>query len=232
VRVEQFLEQALGVEDRVHGRFSGRIGADGSAGEWPQVARSLRGSGEMRIEDGEVESFPLLRSVATLSRVLGEDGLAKIANRLAETGTRFSVLAGDFRLAGGAMRFDPIVLHSADYTLRGEGSVDLVAAALDGRASMTFSAELSEMMRAEDSRAAELFWSEASRSAADGDGTGHVNLPLALRGALSEPSALVDWSAAARSYAERRLGREVERQVGKILGRLLGGDSTPTPEPP
>ena len=106
----------------------------------------------MRIEDGEVESFPLLRSVATLSGVLGEDGLAKIADRLAETGTRFSVLTGDFHLADGSMRFDPIMLQSADYTLRGEGSVDLVAAALDGRAAMSFSAELSEMMRAEEGR--------------------------------------------------------------------------------
>jgi AsmA protein len=231
VRVEQFLERALGIEERLHGRFSGRIGADGSAGEWPQVARSLRGGGEMRIEDGEVESFPLLRSVATLSGVLGEDGLAKIANRLAETATKFSVLAGDFRLDGGAMRFDPIVLQSADYTLRGEGIVDLVAAALDGRAAMAFSAELSELMRAEDSRAAELFWSEPTRSGG-GDGAGHVNLPLSLRGALSEPTAQVDWPAAARSYAERRIEREVEHQVGKILGRLLGGEATPTPESP
>ena len=233
VRVERFLAGALGIEDRLNGRFSGAISAGGSAGEWAEVARSLEGRGEMRIEDGEVESFPLLRSVASLSGVLGEDGLAKIASRLAETATRFSVLAGDFRLGGGVMRFDPIELRSADYTLRGEGSVDLVESALDGKAAMTFSAELSELMRAEDSRAAELFWSEASGRSGSGDeGAGRVNLPLSLRGALSEPSALVDWEAAATSYVERRVGRELERQVGKILGRLLGGEPTPTPNRP
>lgn len=232
VRVERFLAGALGVEDRLSGRFSGTISAAGSAGVWTEVARSLEGRGEMRIEDGRVESFPLLRSVASLSGVLGEDGLARIASRLAETATRFAVLAGDFRLGGGVMRFGSIELRSADYTLRGEGSVDLVESALDGRAAMTFSAELSELMRAEDSRAAELFWSEgAERSGAKGGSGGHVNLPLSLRGALSEPSALVDWEAAARSYAERRVGREIERQVGKILGRLLGGEPTPTPQP-
>ena len=37
------------------------------------VARSLEGEGKMRIENGEIESFPLLRSVANLSGVLGED---------------------------------------------------------------------------------------------------------------------------------------------------------------
>jgi hypothetical protein len=234
VRVEQFLEQALGVEGRVQGRFSGTLRAEGAAGEWEQVARSLEGGGRMRIEDGEVASFPLLRSVATLSGVLGEDGLATIATRLAETATRFSVLTGDFRLDGGAMRLDPIVLQSADYTVRGAGSVDLVATAIDGRAAMTFSPELSELMRAEDSRAAELFWSDTAtsggRGGANRGGAGQVNLPFSLRGPLSGPSAMVDWSAAARSYAERRLGREVERQVGKILGRLLGGEK-PTPEP-
>jgi uncharacterized protein involved in outer membrane biogenesis len=232
VRVERFLAGALGIEDRLTGRFSGTISAGGSAGEWAEVARSLDGRGEMRIEDGEVVSFPLLRSVASLSGVLGEDGLAKIASRLAETATRFSVLAGDFRLGGGAIRFDSIELRSADYTLRGQGSIDLIGSALDGKAAMTFSAELSELMRAEDSRAAELFWREGSDSSGDAsERAGHVNLPLSLRGALSEPSALIDWESAARSYAERRVGRELERQVGKILGRLLGGEPTPTPQP-
>ena len=170
VSVERFLAGALGIEDRLQGRFSGTINTGGSAGAWPEVARSLEGRGKMRIENGEIESFPLLRSVANLSGVLGEDGLAKIASRLAESATRFSVLAGDFRLGGGAMRFDSIELRSADYTLRGAGSVDLVESALDGKAAMTFSPELSELMRAQDSRAAELFWSEASaRSGAQSD---------------------------------------------------------------
>src|SRR6185503_18946106 len=160
VRVEQFLAGALGIEDRVAGRFSGTIRATGSAGEWAEVARSLEGAGEMKIEDGEVESFPLLRSVATLSGVLGDEGLEKIASRIAQTATRFSVLAGEFHLDGGAMRFDPLLLQSADYTLRAAGAVDLVRAALDGRGAMTFSPELSELMRAEGSRAAELFWTE------------------------------------------------------------------------
>jgi hypothetical protein len=128
------------------------------------------------------------------------------------------------------MRFDPIVLESADYTLRGAGAVDLVRAALDGKGAMSFSPELSALMRAEGSRAAELFWSEAADRAAGADG-GHVSLPLSLRGLLSEPGAMVDWESAVRSYAERRVGRELERQVGKLLGRLLGGEPTPTPEP-
>jgi hypothetical protein len=178
-----------------------------------------------------IESFPLLRSVATLSGVLGEDGLAKIANRLAESSTRFSLLAGEFRLGGGAMRFAPLVLQSADYTLRGEGAVDLVAAALDGKGAMSFSPELSALMRAEGSRAAELFWSEAQGDSGAKEGAGQVNLPLSVRGVLGDPSALVDWQSAARTYAERRLGHEVERQVGKILGRLLGVEPTPTPAP-
>jgi hypothetical protein len=196
------------------------------------MARSLDGHGEMKIEDGVIESFPLLRSVATLSGVLGEDGLAKIANRLADSSTRFSLLAGEFHLRGGAMRFASLVLQSADYTLRGEGAVDLVRSALDGRAAMTFSPELSELMRAEGSRAAELFWTEAQRDGATSEHTGHVSLPLSVRGVLGDPDALVDWQSAARSYAERRVGRDVERGLGKLLGRILGGNPTPTPAPP
>jgi hypothetical protein len=110
--------------------------------------------------------------------------------------------------------------------------VDLVAAAIDGRGAMAFSPEISELMRLEDSRAAELFWSESAARSGEDRAAGHVNLPLSLRGVLSDPSAMIDWQSAARGYAERRLSKEVERQVGKLLERLLGGDPTPTPAPP
>jgi uncharacterized protein involved in outer membrane biogenesis len=222
VSVDRFLAGALDLEDRLAGSFSGTLQASGSAGDWGHVARSLEGQGEMRIEDGEVASFPLLRSVARVSGVFGEQGLAEIADRLADSATRFAELRGAFRLAGGTMTFDQLTLQSADYTLRGAGAVDLVSGALRGDAAMTFSAALSELMREQDSRAAELFSSPDD---------GRVRLPLGLRGALAVPSATVDWEAAVQSYAERRLGEEVERQVGKLLGRLLGGEPTPTPSP-
>ncbi len=122
MRVEQFLEGALGIEDRLNGRFSGTLRADGSAGEWAEVARSLEGRGEMRIEDGEVESFPLLRSVATpLGRArrgrAGED--RQPAGRERDAILAFSPATSASTAA--TMRFDPLVLESADYTLRGDG---------------------------------------------------------------------------------------------------------------
>jgi uncharacterized protein involved in outer membrane biogenesis len=169
VRVDQFLSQALGLAERLDGRFSGTLEASGSAGEWEQVARSLRGRGEMRIEEGRVRSFPLLRTVAEISGVFGEETLQEIATRLADSATQFAVLRGAFRVDAGALSFDELVLESKDFTLRGEGAVDLVSAALRGDAAMIFSEELSERMREEGSRAGELF--------ANAD-TGRIALPL------------------------------------------------------
>jgi AsmA protein len=221
VRVDQFLAGALDLEDRLAGRFSGTVRAGGAAGEWEAVARSLEGQGEMRIEDGQVQSFPLLRTVADVAGVFGEETLAEIAGRLADSSTRFAVLRGDFRLDDGALTFRELALESADFALTGAGAVDLVSTGLSGAGTMTFSEEISELMRREGSRAGELFWD---------DRPGRVALPLELRGALSAPSALVDWEAAVKGYAERRLEREVERQVGRLLERILKPE--PTPEPP
>jgi hypothetical protein len=170
-----------------------------------------------------VQSFPLLRTVAEISGVFGEETLQEFATRLADSATQFAVLRGAFRVDGSSLSFDELVLESKDFLLRGEGGVDLVSAALRGDAAMIFSKELSERMREEGSRAGELF--------ANSD-TGLIALPLALRGALSDPSAMVDWESAVKSYAGRRVEREVERQVGRLLDRILTPKATPTPSPP
>ena len=120
----------------------------------------------MRIEDGEVESFPLLRSVAT---PLGRARRGRAGQDREPAGReRDAILRSGRRLPArrgrDAVRLDRAAIGGLH--LRGKGSVDLVESALEGKAAMTFSAELSELMRAEDSRAAELFWSEGSTARA------------------------------------------------------------------
>lgn len=220
VDVEPFLASSFDAAGLLSGRFTGKVEASGRGADADTLLRTLDGRGTARLSEGRIARLDVLRSVSDVAGVLGQRTLANLADRLATESTRFERLEASFRLAGGKMTFDELALESPDFLLEGQGLVDLLSAALDGRFRIAFSPELSELMRLESSRAAEVFWDAASE---------RVAMPLGLRGSFDAPVANVDWGSAAERYAKRRLTSELGGLLSKALGG--GGDDRENAEP-
>jgi AsmA protein len=216
IDMDPFVADQVGKGGWLFGRFTGRIEGQGAGIDPTTVLRSLEGQGVARIIDGQVGKLDVLRTLAQVAGVLGQQTLANLASDSVTGATRFSQLGGDFRIGDGTLSFDSVLLQSTAFDLSGTGTVDLVSSELDGAFEIQFSPEVSAWMRQEGSRAAELFW-DSKR--------GRVVLPLGLEGPLDGAGASVDWNAAVEGVARRT----IERELTDLLGDVLGGDRDEEP---
>lgn len=217
VDMDPFVADQTGMSDILMGRFTGRVAGQGSGADPTTVIRSLEGEGVARIIDGQVGKLDVLRSVGQVAGVLGQRTLANLASDSATGATQFSQLAGDFRIGGGALSFDSVLLQSAAFDLTGTGTVDMISSVMNGAFQIQFSPQVSAWMKQESSRAAELFWDSKSD---------RVVLPLGLSGPLDSAGASVDWGAAAEGVARRA----IEGKVNDVLGNLFGGSRDDQPD--
>ncbi len=224
IDVDPFLSSNLDLGNLLFGRFTGELEASGAGADYDSMLASLTGGGTARVDEGRLGRTDLLGAVAKVAGVLGQRTLASLANRLATESTRFERLEGRFRLAEGKMQFEELLLDSPDFALRGKGLADLLSSVLDGEFKIAFSPEVSELMRLDGSRAAEVFWDPESAK---------VAMPLALKGSFEAPTARVDWSSAVSGYAKRRATEGLLDLLGKALGDKDDGEteSPPAPEP-
>ncbi len=220
VDVDPFLTSNLDLGNLLFGRFTGNVEARGAGTDFDSILRSLTGGGTARVDDGRLGRTGVLKSLSRVAGVLGQRTLASLAGRLATESTRFERLEGRFGLAEGKVQFEELLLDSPDFALRGKGLADLVSSALAGDFRIAFSKELSELMRLDGSRAAEVFWDPQAAK---------VAMPLALKGSLAAPTATVDWGAAVSGYAKRRAAEGLLDLLGKALG---SDDQDPAPPPP
>ena len=217
IDMDPFVADQFGMSDILMGRFTGRVAGQGAGTDPMTVIRSLEGEGVARIIDGQVGKLDVLRSVGEVAGVLGQRTLANLASESATGATKFSQLVGDFRIGGGALSFDSVLLQSAAFDLTGAGTVDMISSVMNGAFQIQFSPEVSAWMKQESSRAAQLFWDS---------GSGRVVLPLGLSGPLDGAGASVDWGAAAEGVARRT----IERELNDVLGDLLGGSRDDPPD--
>ena len=92
---------------------------------------------------------------------------------------------------------------------------------MDGSFNVIFSDEMSRMMRAEDSRAAKVFW--------DSD-IDQVNLPLTVAGPIDAPTPGIDWEAATGQYVETQVREAARDKLADLLG-IKRESPAPPPEP-
>jgi hypothetical protein len=122
------------------------------------------------------------------------------------------------------MRFEELILESPDFKLDGDGVVDLLGAALDGEFRLSLSRQLSASMRAENSRAGQLFWNAGTRS---------VEMPFTLAGPFTAPRPGIDWGSVAETAIRGRAEDEVRNLIAERLGLRTNEPKrqpAPTPE--
>ena len=209
VDLDAILTDNVGVEGMLRGRFSGEVGARGAGSDFESIVRSLDGGGAANIEDGFLGALDVLGTLSNVTGIFGEQTLSQLSRQMQTDGTEFSRASTGIRVKDGKLGLENVLIESPALDLRGQGVVDLLSQGLAGNLDIAFSREVSDLMKAEGSRAGEVFWNSSSD---------RVEFPFELSGTLAEPSAGVDWGAAAQTYAKR----EAEGYLKGLLAEKLG----------
>jgi AsmA protein len=197
------LLKRTGSAGGVTGRLTGRLSLVGEGVDGASLTRSARGTIDATVSNGTLPHLDVVRRVVlAFGKPSGETP--------GGPGTAFDTLGGTFALAGGALRSENLALRSRDVDTDGRGTLVVGSGAIDARADVTLSKELTSQAGTDLRRYAQQ--------------DGRVVVPATLNGTLAEPSISIDVVAAAR----RALGNELQRRIGDFIGGLFkkkkGGD--------
>ena len=209
VNVDAFLADNADAGGLISGRFTGRVATRATGADYEAIVRGLTGSGVANVKEGRVGRLDVLKTLSRVSGVFGETTLRGFSAQLATEGTDFESLSTDVGLDGGKMRFDKLVLAAPVFRLTGQGVVDLVSTDLQGQFRLVLSREISEAMRREKSRAAELFWNSKS---------GQVEMPFSLSGPFDEPTPGIDFKSVGEAAVKDRVNERLRETLGDKLG--------------
>ncbi len=212
VDVDALLTENLDAGGLLDGKLTAVLDASGAGADYDAVVASLAGGGRVEVTQGTVGKLDMLSVLSKATGVFGEDTLHQLSRKLEQEGTEFDSLSATLTLRDGKMRSSDLSLRSADLNMDGEASVDLQQATLDGTFQLAFSDALSRSMRAEGSRAAQVFWDSRTEL---------VSLPLGLSGPFDAPVPAIDWGTAVKRAATGRVQDELRSRLGGLLG---GGD--------
>src|SRR5436190_6788629 len=180
----------------ITGRLSAALSLQGRGGGAEALLRAARGTITATIADGTLPHLDMVRRVVL--------AFGKPSGAPAEgAGTAFKTLGGTFALANGGLASEDIALASRDLDLHGHGSLRLESGAIDARADVVLSPELTAQAGTDLRRYAQQ--------------DGRVIVPATVGGTLADPHVSIDVAAAAR----RAAGNELKRRVTDILGGLF-----------
>ena len=184
-----------GVAGTITGRLSGDGRFTGRGRDFAAVLAAASGSGRATITDGTMRRLELVRTVVLFFGRPATDAPAS-------AGERFSRMAATFQLARQVLTSDSLTMESPDVNLAGSGTLTIPTKALDGRANLLLSEELTAQAGTDLVR----FTREGNR----------VVLPAIVGGTLDRPRVTIDAVAAAR----RGIRNEVERRLKGLFDRL------------
>jgi hypothetical protein len=215
------LAETLALGELLSGRLTGSLKAAGAGADFESIVRSLSGGGAIEVTDGRIGQLNALEMLSKATGVFGEQTLNALSQRLETEGTEFEELSTRVTLNGSQMKADDLLLAAPDLRIQGAAVMELLAAEMDGSFNVIFSDEMSRMMRAEDSRAAKVFW--------DSD-IDQVNLPLTVAGPIDAPTPGIDWEAATGQYVETQVREAARDKLADLLG-VKRESPAPPPEP-
>jgi hypothetical protein len=158
------------------------------------VLQAARGKGQLTVRSGTLTRLGLVRTVVLF--------FGRPASDSRGSTDAFERIDVSFDLANRVLSASALALHSRDLDLVGRGTMHLDGGALDGRADLSLSEELSAQAGTDLAR----FTREGNR----------IVLPAAVSGSTARPRVSIDAAAATR----RGLRNEVQRRLGGILGGL------------
>ena len=187
-----------GAPDTITGKLSGTGTFTGRGGDIGSILASARGNGTASIVDGTIKRLNLVRTVILF--------FGRPAPDTATASDAFDRIDARFSLARQLITADALSLRSRDADIVGSGTLALDTKALDGKADVSLSEELS----AQAGRDLVRYTREGNR----------VVLPAAIGGSLSAPRITIDAGAAVK----RGLRNEVESRLKGLLDRFGGAN--------
>jgi len=195
----------------VGGAWEARLALRGPAQWWKRARRGLRGYGRLVIRDGAIEPFELgsglLDVLAPLrGREQSQQLRARYPDLFDESRLGFVRLGGTFRVTGGRVRTQDLVLRGDAYRAAVRGTVSV-----DGRLGLAMQVALSAALT-------EDLLGRGGLAAVIGAQPGRgLTVPLRLEGTVRHPRvrARPEWS---RALIRRTLGGS---GMGDLLERLL-----------
>jgi hypothetical protein len=178
------------------GRLGGSLALQGDGADAATLLRTSRGTIAAIVADGALPHLDMIRQVVL---AFGKPSGAPPEG----AGTSFQTLGGTFVLASAALTSDTLALKSRDADVDGRGSLRLDSGAVNVRADVVLSPELTAQSGTDLRRYAQE--------------NGRVTVPAAVSGTLEAPAVSIDVAAAAR----RALGNELQRRATDFLGGLF-----------
>jgi uncharacterized protein involved in outer membrane biogenesis len=180
----------------ITGRLGGTVSIAASGSDGAALMRAARGTIDAVISDGTMPHLDLVRTVVL--------AFGKPTGAPAEgSGTTFSRLGGTFALSNGVLRSENLVLASRDFDTGGRGSLSIDTGAVEARADVALSPELTAQAGTDLRRYAQE--------------DGRVRVPAVVTGTLDRPRVSIDVAAAAR----RALGNELKRSATSLFEGLF-----------
>lgn len=190
------LLKRTGSAGGVTGRLSGDISLASQGTDGAQLTRNAHGAIAATIANG---TLPHLDMVRTVVLAFGKPAPGGAAG----SGTAFTSLGGTFALASSTLRSENMSLRSRDVDSDGRGTLAIDTGAVDARADVSLSRDLTAQAGTDLRRYAQQ--------------DGRVILPATVGGTITRPSVFIDVAAAAR----RAITNEMQRRATDFLGGLF-----------
>ena len=199
-------------EPALRGRFSGSFGGDFQGKSWPEISRSLAGSGQIRLEDGVLSHMNLLRQVFDqLTLIPGLTGtlLSRLPpsyqEKLNAPDTRFEPIQLSASAKGGVVSISDLRVATDSLTLAGSCQLSLEGdLQFPGRVQIEPQLSAALIRSVEEMR----FLS---------DEQGRLEIPVLVQGKLPKVSAAPDLNA----VASRLFSSRGEELVGQLLQKVF-----------
>lgn len=190
-------------KDYLSGAGNFNLGVTSGGKTLGEVLKALNGALSTSLVNGAVEGFNMKQTIAQ-ARALSK-GQAMPASD-APARTEFSDLKASGKLVNGVLKTDTLNAKGSDYTLTGDGDVDLVAQQINYVLKPTYT----------------------------GGSDQGVTIPVSVTGSLFDPKVRVDVAGLVKDQAKQEIKKQEDKLKQKLNDKL--GDflrkSQPPPEPP
>ncbi len=191
IDVSTLLQQTRG-SSSMSGTMSGRVSLASRGSTSSEIVGSAHGTGTMTIVNGTIPGLEMVRTVVL---AFGKPNGAPAPG----SGSAFTRITGTFALKDQVLRSEDIRFESRDFDMAGTLTVRLPAGALDMRANVVLSRDLTAQAGTDLRRYAQE--------------DGRIVLPATVEGTLASPKVSVDVA----SILNRALQNEIQRRLKNLF---------------